>query len=93
MYKSVNGTQGFVCTTCEPGFSCNASDASVVMSLTLGLSVSVEEFSPALQLDFREAVAASVDVDVSRVVIVSMSEQAASRRLFSFCSVGCSAAA
>ena len=81
MYKSPNGTHSFVCSTCEPGFSCSATSVSVVMSITLGLSLSVEEFSPALQLDFREAIAASVDVDVSRVRIISISEQASSRRL------------
>jgi hypothetical protein len=83
LYKLPNAT-GFVCSECEPGFSCSASAVSVVMTLTLGLPLSVEEFSPALQLDFREAVAATVDVEVSRVVIVSISAQALSRRLFSF---------
>ena len=34
-----------------------------------------------MQLDFRETVAASVDVDVSRAKIISISEQASSRRL------------
>jgi len=94
MYKSPNftsvGTSSFVCTTCEQGFSCSASSSSVVMSFTLGLSISVQEFSPALQLDLREAVAVSVaeatsvDIDLSRVVIVSISEQSYSRRLLSF---------
>jgi hypothetical protein len=81
MYKSRNGTHSFVCTTCEPGFSCSATSVSVVMSITLGLPLSLQEFSPALQLDFRESIAELVQVDVSRVHIVSISEQASSRRL------------
>ncbi len=81
MYKSPNWTHSFVCTKCEPGFSYSATSVSVVMSITLGISLSVEEFSPALQLDFRETVAASVDVDVSRAKIISISEQASSCRL------------
>lgn len=83
LYKLPNAT-GFVCRECEPGFSCSASAISVYMTLTLGLPLSVEEFTPALQLDFRKAVAATADVEVSRVVIVSISAQAASRRLFEF---------
>ena len=81
MYKSPNGTRRFVCTTCEPGFKCSENSVSVVMSITLGLPLSLQEFSTALQLDFRDAIAQTVDVDVSRVKIISISEQASSRRL------------
>jgi hypothetical protein len=54
------------------------------MELTLGLPLTVETFTPALQQDFREAIAATVDVDVSRVLITSISEKEASRRLLFF---------
>ena len=84
MYKHPDTEHSFVCSECEAGFKCSVDVYSVVMSLTLGLPLSVEEFSPALQLEYREAVAAIADADVKFVLIISISAQAASRRLFSF---------
>jgi hypothetical protein len=67
MYKLEDTMPGFVCTACEPGFSCSAIAYSVVVTLTLALSVGVEDVSPALQLQYREAATATVDAEVSRV--------------------------
>jgi hypothetical protein len=87
MYKAQDTSHGFVCTECEAGFSCSSGAYSVVMTLTLGLPLSVEEFSLAVQLQYRQAVAAIADTDVKFVVIVSISAQATSRRLLSLLSL------
>jgi Tyrosine-protein kinase ephrin type A/B receptor-like len=83
LYKVPNGTR-FDCSECEPGYICGPNAVTVTMELTLGLPLTVETFTPALQEDFREAIAATVDVDVSRVLITSISEKEASRRLLFF---------
>ena len=81
MYKNNDRNGSFSCSSCEPGYSCSAEVASVVMTLTLGLPLSVETFTSELQLDFRMAIAETAGVDVSNVFIVSISAQALSRRL------------
>ena len=83
LYKVPNGTS-FDCSECEPGYLCSATAVTVTMEVTLGLPITVEAFTPEVQEDFREAIAATVEVDVSRVLITSISEKETSRRLLFF---------
>ena len=83
LYKVPNGSS-FECSECEPGYICSATAVTVTMEVTLGLPITVEAFTPEVQEDFREAIAATVEVDVSQVVITSITEKQPTRRLFSW---------